>query len=369
MENKETSNFRIAELDGLRGIAILLVISFHYANNQLVNSQNKIGKVIAKATSFGWIGVDLFFVLSGFLIGSVLLRSHNSPRFFSTFYIRRFLRIVPNYFLLIFCFIIISKMSIFANNSFLVGDNTIPLYSYFAMVHNFYMANLNSLGTASMSITWSIAIEEQFYIIFPWLLFFLRKRGIPLLLGAAILLAPIFRGGYDGWIPGYVLLNCRMDAIAFGVFIAWLNDKNLLNQFVSRFYYHLIGLFFLVIFLCMFLYWKYNDLGVLKQTFFSILFSIGMLFALTSGNTIYKTLLRFKPLVWVGTISYSLYLFHYLILGLFHHFNGNLTGLGINRLFDVTLSVAALLTSFLIAWVVYHFLEKPLVQFGKKFRY
>src|SRR5437763_11521049 len=66
---KISHSIRIIELDGLRGIAILLVVSFHYLNNQLLESQNSFGKVLGRATQFGWLGVDLFFVLSGFLIG------------------------------------------------------------------------------------------------------------------------------------------------------------------------------------------------------------------------------------------------------------------------------------------------------------
>ena len=86
-QNNLTQSKRIPELDGLRGIAILLVLSFHYINNQLIQSENKIGKTLTKLTSFGWVGVDLFFVLSGFLIGSILMRSQSSPKYFTTFFV------------------------------------------------------------------------------------------------------------------------------------------------------------------------------------------------------------------------------------------------------------------------------------------
>ncbi|HKP32089.1 MAG TPA: acyltransferase family protein, partial [Chitinophagaceae bacterium] len=79
---------RIKELDGLRGIAILLVLSFHYINNQMVNRTDTLSKAITKATSFGWVGVDLFFVLSGFLIGSILIANKLKDNYFRTFYIR-----------------------------------------------------------------------------------------------------------------------------------------------------------------------------------------------------------------------------------------------------------------------------------------
>ena len=80
---------RIPQIDGLRAIAILLVISFHYVNNQLVNATDKIAKFFCFVTSFGWAGVDLFFVLSGFLIGSILIANKQKNKYFSTFYIEK----------------------------------------------------------------------------------------------------------------------------------------------------------------------------------------------------------------------------------------------------------------------------------------
>ena len=77
---------RIPQIDGLRAIAILLVLSFHYINNQLVNETTKIAKFFCFATSFGWAGVDLFFVLSGFLIGSILLLNKQKDKYFAAFY-------------------------------------------------------------------------------------------------------------------------------------------------------------------------------------------------------------------------------------------------------------------------------------------
>jgi peptidoglycan/LPS O-acetylase OafA/YrhL len=76
---------RIPELDGLRGIAILLAVSFHYLNNQLVHCVNNLGMIVSKIISFGWVGVDLFFVLSGFLMGSILISTRHSENCIRTF--------------------------------------------------------------------------------------------------------------------------------------------------------------------------------------------------------------------------------------------------------------------------------------------
>ncbi|RYE28256.1 MAG: acyltransferase, partial [Sphingobacteriales bacterium] len=117
---------RIPAIDGFRAIAILMVIAFHYINNQLVGTTTGIGRVLYQLTGFGWVGVDLFFVLSGFLIGSILLINRTSPKLFKTFYIRRLLRIVPNYYFLLVIFLLVKSLSYFKDDYFLTGNDVIP---------------------------------------------------------------------------------------------------------------------------------------------------------------------------------------------------------------------------------------------------
>ncbi len=367
--SSNTTLKRIPELDGLRGIAILLVISFHYINNQLFHSENIIGKALGKATSFGWVGVDLFFILSGFLIGTVLIRSKNSKNYFSTFYIRRIVRIIPNYFLLIIIFLILTAIPYFSSNYFLTGNNILPAWSYFAMMHNIYMALQNNMGNVAMSVTWSIGIEEQFYIIFPFIVYFLKDKWLPFLMTACIVLAIIFRMQFHNWIPPYVLLHCRMDAISFGVLVAWFNYHYDLKEAVDKFYKPLILIMVLDILICAFLYYKYADLGNIRNTLFGIFFSISLVIALTRSNSLYAAFLRNNILRWVGSISYSLYLFHYMILGILHHLFGNTNGIGIANLKDVIITVLALISSLLFSYFLFRRLETPMVNFGKRYKY
>ncbi len=360
---------RIPELDGLRGIAILSVVSFHYLNNQLVGSENAIGKLIYKLTSFGWIGVDLFFILSGFLIGTILIQSKNSKNYFSTFYIRRVVRIIPNYFLLILIFMGLLAIPFFANNYFLTGNNVIPAWSYFAMVHNFYMASLDNLGNSAMSVTWSIGIEEQFYIIFPLVIYLLKDKWIPYLLGITIVLAIFFRMQFDSWIPPYVLLHCRMDAIAFGALVAYFNYHYNLREWVNTNFKWLTIILTTEIILCGYFFYRYQDLGVLRNTYYGIFFSISLVIAITKKDSYYAALLRNKALMWVGTISYSLYLFHYMILGLFHHLFNNGNSIGIENGKDILISISAFAFSLLFAFFIYKRLETPMIKIGKRFQY
>ena len=157
---------RIPELDGLRGIAVLMIIIFHYVNNQLVNSHSLTGRIIYGITSFGWVGVDLFFVLSGFLIGTILMNNKGAENYFSTFYIRRIVRIIPNYYLLLVLFILIGLIPLFSSDDFLAGNNTIPMWTYFLMVHNIFMAHQQNFGNTPISVTWSI--ERSNFPGVPW---------------------------------------------------------------------------------------------------------------------------------------------------------------------------------------------------------
>jgi peptidoglycan/LPS O-acetylase OafA/YrhL len=360
---------RIPELDGLRGIAILLVVSFHYINNQLVHATTRLAKLLYTATSFGWIGVDLFFVLSGFLICTILIANKSSQRYFSTFFIRRIVRIIPNYYLLIVVFILIGIIPFFSDNRFLTGDKVIPNWSYFAMLQNFFMASAHSMGNDAMSVTWSIGIEEQFYLVFPFIIYFIKDKWIPFVFIFLMILAVWSRMQYDHWIPPYVLLHCRMDALATGALIAWLNQRIDLGKFVNNYYRYLLLIPVIVIGACAWLFIRYQDLGVIRNSLFSIFFGFCLLLALVRKNSLFAMVLRNKLLIRIGVLSYSLYLFHYLILGIFHHFTGNLEGIGINSIADVLISIAALITSIFISWIIYVYLETPMVGIGKRFKY
>ena len=361
-------SIRIMELDGLRGVAILLVISFHYLNNQLFDSGNKWGQLVASGTQFGWLGVDLFFILSGFLIGTILIANKHSQNFFKTFFVRRVVRIVPNYFLLLICFTIIWKFGLFSNNIYLWENNTIPLWSYYAMLHNVYMAIQNSFGNNALTITWSIGVEEQFYIIFPFVVYFLNVRLLPFVLAALIVFAPIFRAQFHTWLPTYVVLPARLDGLCMGFLIAWLNNKGLLLAHKKQLTKFLILEIIVVTLACGYFYWKYDDLGPVKHTLFALIFSGFVILALIQPKSNYAALLRTKALVWIGQISYSLYLFHTLVLGLAHEFTVGKTN-RIRSIADIAVTIAAFFVSLLLSWLIYSWLEKPMVMIGKKFRY
>ena len=146
---------RIKELDGLRGIAILLVILWHYCAVQIEPGNSVALEFLSRLLSTTWSGVDLFFVLSGFLIVGILVDAKGSPTYFKTFYIRRMCRILPLYYLMVVLFVLLPKIGLSGNDWLFARD--LPLLSYFTLTQNFFMHN-GGFGSNWLGVTWSLAI-------------------------------------------------------------------------------------------------------------------------------------------------------------------------------------------------------------------
>lgn len=221
---------RIPELDGLRGAAIFLVLLYHYGFLTPAAGSGVLAGV-QSAFAIGWAGVDLFFVLSGFLIGGILLDSRESPRYFSTFYLRRFFRIIPLYYAWIGIYFVLTLSPLYLPFVSMGAApekwRTVPVYLFF--VQNF-TKNLHSpLGTSWLSQLWSLAVEEQFYLLMPLAVRFLPRRWLVALLFVAIFGAPIARlivfKLSASHAAQYMLTPCRADALSMGVLLAvvWRN--------------------------------------------------------------------------------------------------------------------------------------------------
>jgi peptidoglycan/LPS O-acetylase OafA/YrhL len=229
---------RIPELDGLRGLAILFVLLFHYIADQGVWIDNSPGATpgslldhFQKLFAAGWTGVDLFFVLSGFLIGGILLDARSSPRYFSTFYARRFFRIIPLYYLWIGLFFILvltpfrgllrALPALYSGNPEKWSE--VPVY--FLFLQNSVKMMHGNFGTAWLGQLWSLAIEEQFYLLMPLAVRFLPQRKLVPLLCMAVIGAPVGRVAATYLMPQhpaapYVLTLLRADALSIGVLLA-----------------------------------------------------------------------------------------------------------------------------------------------------
>src|SRR5580693_4799132 len=149
---------KIPQLDAVRGLAVLLV---------LVHNTNKYPSLhLHLISDNGWMGVDLFFVLSGFLITGILLDSKDSVGYFKNFYARRCLRIWPLYYsALLFMFVVVPLLRPSeAHTSFEARSS--PWWSYPIFLQNF-LTPIPTAATGLLGVTWSLAVEEQFYVFWP----------------------------------------------------------------------------------------------------------------------------------------------------------------------------------------------------------
>ncbi len=196
-------------LDGLRGVAVLLVL-FHTFD--LISRTGALDDTL----NAGWIGVQLFFVLSGFLITGILLDTRDSPTYYRTFFTRRVLRIFPLYYLVLFvAFVIVPfDMDVPASH----GSHQFWLWTY----TNNFAAPFGKEEHAFPHF-WSLAVEEQFYLVWPVVVRLAGRRGVAIIAPLAVVLAiaaRIFARQHYGEEAAYMFTPCRMDALALGALAA-----------------------------------------------------------------------------------------------------------------------------------------------------
>ena len=366
---------RVSELDGVRGIACLLVLADHVVVSGLPpGSLPGIGRLVP------WLvgGVDLFFVLSGFLIGGILLDNRGATNYFSVFWLRRIARIWRVYYLLTFSFLIVVNARHFFPavwlDLFLLKD-PMPLWTYPTFLQNFAQGASGLDGGARwVASTWSLAIEEQFYLLLPPLVLLLCRQRMAILavfcIVAAWALRSIFQAETGTWTEGYFLLPGRMDSIGAGLLAAIIVRSPALIATVRR-----KRLFLDVIALAVVLFLLGNGLSALGKvlpptgvllannadfTLRSILFAWAILrIFVVPGESVYRCVLNFRLFTFTGLISYSLYMYHPLINGLLHGF----AFADVRRVTDgrhLVVASAVVGVSYLCAWVSTTQMEIPI---------
>jgi peptidoglycan/LPS O-acetylase OafA/YrhL len=372
---------RIPELDGLRGLAILLVLIWHFGCDA-----NSAGShwtfYLIDAGSLFWSGVDLFFVLSGFLIGGILLDARNSPNYFKAFYTRRVFRILPIYVFVVAAFYLFRAAGVpgrIAGSDWLFGP-TVPWYAYATFTQNIGYAIGQPNLAFWLAATWSLAVEEQFYLILPAVIWFVSEKWLPYFLGCAIVAAPLLRlflnlSSSHGKLASFSLMPSRADALLLGVAAAmlvrtpslWESLKIKRRLLVAAWFALLAGLPLIILFHSsnpLTSIWM-STIGLSWMAFFYL--GLLLLALIYSGSWMGRAL-RNSWLKALGTISYGVYLIHWPVLGLifmiFRHKNPWAQTLSERGLILLGLAITIGIAS--LSWT---FFEKPLLKIGHAVKY
>lgn len=361
---------RIPELDGVRGCAIALVLLWHYVAEQIhAPLQSGAGRV-AQVLGLTWSGVDLFFVLSGFLIAGILLDHRGAENYFRVFYVRRVCRIFPLYFLLLGLFVVMGLVKVAGDPRFrvLFEGPTPPLWSYALFVQNFFMGAQETYGAGWLGVTWSLAVEEQFYLVLPLVIFLVPPRWLPAGLLAAVLFAPILRGLTGGEMISFVGMPWRMDSLLAGALLAWGLRRPGFMEMAGRQRATLRILLLMLLAGAALLTWKKHAFGLFNHTWLAALYACFILLPLVAREGWLAAVLRWPPLCGLGRISYGVYMFHQPVSGLVHGWlrqappeMADARGAGITLLALGLTLVAAVLS--------YYLLELPIFRYGHTFRY
>lgn len=366
---------RNTALDGIRGIAILMVLLWHLYALVPRPEWTRAIKPLEWFAGIGWSGVQLFFVLSGFLIAQNLLRMRGSEHYYRHFYIRRAARILPLYFLCLALFWIVREGAELLNseNTALLAQGNTPLWQYVVFIQNYAIAANNGLVGGWLGVTWSLAIEEQFYLIFPALVALspVERLGhylVVLAVAPPVLCWLILTTNPDGIMWVVCSLPTRIDAFAIGALLAlalkngWRPKRSLCAA---------AGFFALIIFVTTPSLIAYAGLAwrtPLQSTyFFSAAIAFGSLVGLasTSKHGWLTRLLELRPLVWFGWTSYALYLFHEPVFWITHWTLRNAPP-ALNTLASAATSLLALIVLILLVEGLRRYIEKPIIAAARR---
>ncbi len=359
---------RIPQIDGLRGFALLMVLAYHMINNPIlfVYQPNVLQVVLRKFTYFTYGALDLFFVLSGYLIAKILIENKHSKSFFKVFYGRRLLRILPLFYLLLVIYLVLRSIGMNDPEGFLFG-NELPMWSYFAYVPNYMMAFSNSYGAKILTPTWSLGVDEQFYLVAPAIIFLFKKKWIPYFVIPLIIAAPIFRASTDLYYMKILPFQMRMDSLFIGVLLAYLVCEMDLIALTKKKVMLLTGCIILVGLAILLLTYT-RTIGVLDHSLFNLFYVLIVLYIISVENSFLVKVLKQKWLRLFGFISYGVYLFHQVISGLLHAIILDQKP-RLNNLEDLGVMLIAFILSIGFGYLLHILIEKPLINFGHKFKY
>ena len=355
----------LPSIDSLRAIAVIAVIIYHIDANYLPG---------------GFLGVDLFFVLSGYLISSLIIKEYKSTGTVNlyNFYVRRARRLLPAvYFMITVVLIIITLF----NGVLLKKSYLDALFGYIYSSNWWYIFHkldyFDSFGSQSpFKHLWSLAIEEQFYMFFPLIFLIFNRKSksnnsnsklnknfiyVVLSLILVSLIAHILLFDINNINRIYFGTDTRAFSLLVGVVGAILYPMDRLSERTTKkdnMIYSIVSLVSILVLICIMINTSEYNTWLYRGGFLLVAI-IGLIIIISSGRqyTFMSKLLSFKPLVFIGKISYSLYLWHFPILVV----TTPVSEIGNPNLFYVTLRIVLI---FLVATGSYMFVETPIRKLG-----
>ncbi len=358
-----TGKRHLASLDSLRGIGVILIFANHfvYPNYYIL---------------FGWIGLWIFFALSGFLITDSLLKMKALPvgQYFGRFYVKRAFRILPAF--VVFFTIAVALYFVFPRDMFAVDWH---LERYWIYIVTFTFNHYPPTGSYWFAHLWSLSLEEQFYVVWPWLVFFLPMNWLKKIVPCWILVAPVLRLVMPAFYAGVeraetveASLLCQADAFAIGGCVAIFRDDlprqskklmwimtavviaiGLLNYFAGASaagsYWRTLG-------------WPHLTAGIFNYQYvwgFGVIGIWAATLILTCLQGTAPFILNFPPLVFLGRISYGAYLSHLPLLGIYVYYLQPINAFSIRGLVIFVIWFASVI---LVSWLSFRFIELPFLR-------
>ncbi len=361
---------RFLGLDTLRGCAVIAVLVFHYLNNTSVLRTQALLPLQA-ATENLFYGVDLFFVLSGFFIGASLMRGRGVPGALEGYFVQRAARILPLYALWLGIFLVMVAFSFERLSGafpWLLDSGGVPLWSYLVFGQNLASAKAGSWGPAWLGITWTLAIEMQFYVLAAIVVALVPVRYVGLVaLAIVVLAAEIKRHGIGGYgHPQMVLTTSRLDAPFAGVFCAWLFRFSAVQSFIAR---HQRLIVPTAIALMALHYgngvYGWLSIPVSSLTLNAIVFGVAVLAFAGAASEKANPIVR--GLRWCGVRCYAIYLFHVGVLGLCAHLIFNLPPNVFSPGQGWPAVIAATFVTLALAAVSWRLIERPIIAWAQAF--
>jgi len=359
------SRGHIGALDGVRGLAILLVLMYHFGGSaKALGIQSKVLAV----SGLGWCGVDLFFVLSGFLITGILYDSCNESRYFLNFYARRTLRIFPLYY---GALVLVLALRDFWPGAGIWGSAN-PLWQVFYLT-NVIIALKGPSASGIVAHYWSLAVEEHFYLVWPLLIYYCTRRQMMTISFLLVVVALVLRialviGGVDK-VAVYVLTLTRMDDLAVGSLcgLAIRGPDGLAGVMrQARWAVFLAGGCFV---LMVALRRTAHELDPVLQMFGYSLIAIacggGLL--LCVGSAVLARLLNAGGLRWFGRYSYSLYVWHPIINMILLHSTLTAYLLADDGGSRIALLVTSFIACLLVSFLSFHLWESRFLALKRFF--